>query len=320
MASISKSAISKRTIDISHLEREIKQDVASYRQYKAEDGMKKRAIHASKDYDEFRNFVSVSQLKPTSGRDVSNLFTGASGLLATGSRSKQIQRGHATIGGFDDIIQRRKDSSATTSSTPIARLDGNLQSLSIGELSTSKSKAESGTRAKKSSREVHDFLREWKQCCTTAKDTLSFLARIKDIDGSFQNQLVLQPAVTCTEYFSTDIDSDVVGNIVEALHLLCMKTDGDSLAIATANGSAGDWRDASGVPHLLSSRYNLLSFTHSWLKNLPSCGRFELSVSFLMPHQQQKLKEVCNFLKKSNGDEGKSANEKYLIQYDFLLK
>eukprot|EP00580_Thalassiosira_gravida_P017164 CAMPEP_0201658994 /NCGR_PEP_ID=MMETSP0494-20130426/1850_1 /ASSEMBLY_ACC=CAM_ASM_000839 /TAXON_ID=420259 /ORGANISM="Thalassiosira gravida, Strain GMp14c1" /LENGTH=48 /DNA_ID= /DNA_START= /DNA_END= /DNA_ORIENTATION= len=48
MASISKSAISKRTIDISHLEREIKQDVASYRQYKAEDGMKKRAIHASK--------------------------------------------------------------------------------------------------------------------------------------------------------------------------------------------------------------------------------------------------------------------------------
>ena len=32
---------------MSHLEREIQADVATYRQYKAEDGMKKRAIHTS---------------------------------------------------------------------------------------------------------------------------------------------------------------------------------------------------------------------------------------------------------------------------------
>lgn len=48
MSSKSKSAINGRSIDISRLEREIQADVATYRQYKAEDGMKKRAIHTSK--------------------------------------------------------------------------------------------------------------------------------------------------------------------------------------------------------------------------------------------------------------------------------
>lgn len=42
-----KSAIGDGGIDIGQLEREIKRDVATYRQFKAEDGMKKRAIHTS---------------------------------------------------------------------------------------------------------------------------------------------------------------------------------------------------------------------------------------------------------------------------------
>jgi len=48
MPTRSKSVINGTTVDISHLAREIQADVAKYRQYKAEDGMKKRAIHASK--------------------------------------------------------------------------------------------------------------------------------------------------------------------------------------------------------------------------------------------------------------------------------
>jgi hypothetical protein len=48
MPTRSKSVINGTTVDISHLAREIQADVAKYRQYKAEDGMKKRAIHACK--------------------------------------------------------------------------------------------------------------------------------------------------------------------------------------------------------------------------------------------------------------------------------
>jgi hypothetical protein len=48
MPARSKSAINGTTVDISKLAREIQADVAKYRQHKAEDGMKKRAIHSSK--------------------------------------------------------------------------------------------------------------------------------------------------------------------------------------------------------------------------------------------------------------------------------
>ena len=42
-----KSAINGGVVDINHLEQEIQADLASYRQHKAQDGMKKRAIHTS---------------------------------------------------------------------------------------------------------------------------------------------------------------------------------------------------------------------------------------------------------------------------------
>ena len=51
MTTKSKSALNGRTLNIGNLEREIEADVAKYQQYKAEDGMKKRAIHTSKSND-----------------------------------------------------------------------------------------------------------------------------------------------------------------------------------------------------------------------------------------------------------------------------
>ena len=50
MAAINKSAINPdgKTINIGHLEREVKEDVAIYHKCKAEDNMKKRAVHTSK--------------------------------------------------------------------------------------------------------------------------------------------------------------------------------------------------------------------------------------------------------------------------------
>eukprot|EP00581_Thalassiosira_minuscula_P006580 CAMPEP_0183743496 /NCGR_PEP_ID=MMETSP0737-20130205/65248_1 /TAXON_ID=385413 /ORGANISM="Thalassiosira miniscula, Strain CCMP1093" /LENGTH=296 /DNA_ID=CAMNT_0025979115 /DNA_START=316 /DNA_END=1206 /DNA_ORIENTATION=- len=287
---------------LSHLEREIKNDVAAYRQNKAEDGMKKRAIHASSDYNEFRNFVSVSQLKPTSGRDVSSLFGGASGSLPTGSFGSRKNQGGKTaaIGGFDDLIRRRKEDvpKNSSTSTSVAKLDGSIHSLVSGDGLANKLKSKSNSV--KSSREAHDFLREWKQCCTSAEATLSFLARLKNADGtSFQNQLLLQPDVICDKYFSADIDSDILGGIVEALHLLSnRKNNIESLSLETSR----------------------LAFIRGWIKALPTCGRFELSISFLMQNQRLKLKEICNFLEDSKEEHDKVSDKEYLVQYASLLK
>ena len=53
MSTKGKSAINGRTLDITHLVREIQADVATYQQYKAEDVMKKRAIHTSKSNEKY---------------------------------------------------------------------------------------------------------------------------------------------------------------------------------------------------------------------------------------------------------------------------
>jgi len=186
----------------------------------------------------------------------------------------------------------------SSTSTSVAKLDGSIHSLVSGDGLANKLKSKSNSV--KSSREAHDFLREWKQCCTSAEATLSFLARLKNADGtSFQNQLLLQPDVICDKYFSADIDSDILGGIVEALHLLSnRKNNIESLSLETSR----------------------LAFIRGWIKALPTCGRFELSISFLMQNQRLKLKEICNFLEDSKEEHDKVSDKEYLVQYASLLK
>ncbi len=219
-----------------------------------------------KDYSEFRNFVSVSQLRPTPGLDVSRLFNGACGSNATSVRSKDIQEDQASIGGFDDIIKKRKE------------MLNPLKSVTKFETIPRLSCCENGvSNVVKSSRSAHDFLGEWRVHCTDAKATLSFLSRM---DPNVDIPFVVDPEVTCKDYFSTEIDSDVMGDIVDALHLL----------VTTS---------ALGSSELLMTEANVSTFVHSWLKAFSSCGRFELSVSFLSRDQLSRLKEVCVFLRNS---------------------
>lgn len=301
-----KSVIKGTTVDVSHLAREIQADVAKYQQYKAEDEMKKRAIHASKDYSEFRNFVSVSQLKSMSGSDISGLFNGATASFtreASGASGK-IRGGMAAVGGIDDIVRRRND--AFTLSKSVAIVDKHLKLLSLGNTPPDSAKERASlVRTAKSSRSVDEFMREWKRQCTSEKASLSFLTRI-DSD----RQLILEPDVICKEYFSTDIDSDIVGDVIAALHLLIDMKEAVEPYSANANASGSgssdheneSFHEATGRNEIPFSDIEIIQFTRSWLKALSSAGRFELSISFLMPAQRLKLNAVCNFLQMTNRD------------------
>ena len=217
------------SVDISRLEREIKQDLSLYRKHAAEDGMKKKAIHTSADYDEFKNFVSAAELKPTTSRDVSSLFTGGLGSISrsnnAGCRDVDRQAGGGIIGGYGESIQRRKDLTADLNKPSC------IVSMKASSHTGTRSTADDFKRpagktdilAKKSSREVHDFVREWEKQCKSPEATVAFLTRIRNSDTSdsgMQKRLVLSPKHTCNEYFSTGIDSEILGNIVEGLHLL----------------------------------------------------------------------------------------------------
>ena len=165
----------------------------------------------------------MSQLKSTSSREVSNLFNGASGSIESSNKSNNaIAKGNASIGGFDDIVQRRKDNGS------VAKLDDNLQSLLLGKKKT----IINSTKDKRSANTSKDiFLKEWKRHCTSAHDTLIFLSRqrrdntVFDDTNDNNNQFILQPNEICKEYFSIDIDSEIIGDVVEALYLLVTMTN-----------------------------------------------------------------------------------------------
>ncbi len=284
------SAINKDgSLNISMLERQVREDMAIYSKSRAEDEMKKRALHASKDYTEFQDFVSVSQLKPISGNDVSSLFNGSSGSQSTFRNRTvhgvaEIQNG---IGCLDGYIDEKKKSATGKSKKNVEMT----------------AKTKNAGSSVKSSRDTYNFLAEWRRkCSSSANDTLEFLAQlgVKEV-----------PEVTCRQYFSTDIDSDVLGDIVGALHL--------SMRMAMDKSKSNDfivaWPLGSSIT--LSQEQISTTFISSWLKAMTGCGRFELAVSFLTAKQELQLKEVVEFVKNSAAEK---AGGDYLCRYNDLFK
>jgi hypothetical protein len=263
-----------------------------------------RSNRKGKDYDEFRNFVSVSQLKPMSGSDISGLFNGSTASIARGlSNAGGMNRGgQSSIGGLEDIVQMRKGASNPFMSE--ANVDKRLESLSLGFAPLNNVKGGTvASNSKKSSRSFDDFLKEWKRCCPTANATLSFLTRI-DSSRPLENQFLIRPNVMCEEYFSADIDSDILGDIVEALHILIDVYEAVEIpsAIASKSGEYDSCNEANGMAELLSSEVNVLHFIHNWLNALSSCGRFKLGISFLMPDQRIKLKALTRWVETRAAD------------------
>ena len=149
------------------LERQVREDMAIHSKSRAEDEMKKKALHSSKDYDEFNNFVSVSQLEPVSNRDVSSLFNGSSGGAQTTTtfRNRTVHGASKEIGCLDGYIDERKEIQMDAQIMTTKRLENKGSSSSTI----------------KSSRNAHNFLAHWKQqCSSSASDALSFLVQLKD--------------------------------------------------------------------------------------------------------------------------------------------
>lgn len=287
------SAINKDgSLNIALIERQVKEDIAIYSKSRAEDVMKKRALHSSKDYDEFKNFVSVSQLKPASGRDVSGLFNGGSGSFPT-FRNRTVHGASSgvqtSIGCLDGCIDKKKDK-------VVIICDDEMTTKCHEE-----GKAATRISTVKSSRDAYNFLARWKrQCSSSASNALPFLAQMEEL-----------PEEICRQYFSTDIDSDVVGDIVGALHLLMR------IAVNDKNGHHDDLVTELRLTELLDEP-NTTKYISTWLNAMTGCGRFDLALSFLTTEHEQQLKEIVAFVKDSVYTD--DADEVYLCRYNVVFK
>lgn len=271
---------------MSILEQQVREDMAIYSKSRAEDEMKKRALHACKDYTEFQNLVSVSQLKPISSDDVSSLFNGSSGLSPT-FRNRTVHGAadsQSGIGCLDGYIDEKKK--GANGENKKKTVDVEMTAKIIGS-------------STKSSRDTYNFLAQWRRkCSSSARDTLLFLAQMKE-----------EPEKTCRQYFSTDVDSDVVGDIVGALHLF--------MCIAVDKSKCNDDLVAESITDLLEVPKST-KFISSWLKAMTGCGRFDLAISFLTAKEELQLKEIVEFVKNSIYTE--DADDDYLCRYNDLFK
>lgn len=284
------------SLNVSLLEREVNEDIKIYAKSRAEDNMKKKAMHTSRDYDEFQSFLSVSQLQPISARDVSSLFNGG----VSGSSSSFRNRGvHGTAAAAAAIQSGRgKNDYKEKKKGKEGGIVDNSQKFQYGKLTR--------TSSKKSSREASNFLAHWRSKTSSSSQALSFLVQIGRDD----------PTVICKQYFSTDIDSDILGCIVNALHLL--------MCIVTNQTAENDHNDElENVTNGLMSA-NLLDinsateFMSRWLEALPGCGRFTLSLSFLTSEHEVRLKEVIKFIKDSVHNINDAGGKEYLSHYNVI--
>ena len=294
------------------MEREIREDLSLHCKHTAEDGMKKKAIHASADYDEFKNLVSAAQLKPTTSRDVSSLFTGTFNTKKNASHDMS-QNGQCVIGGYGDSIKRRNDAafhSMKSFSTNAQSYDKTIAKVSLrGHSHSNKSTSTSNTSPNKSSRGAYDFIREWKQQCKSPQQTISFLTQTKPPNGtsdSSSERVFIFPAdYICKEYFSTDLDSEILGDIVDGLHLLSLNDQ--------------DQTSLDSIDNIKSTGSNVFKFVNEWLESLIGCGRFRLNVSFLRPEQTENFRDILGRIKEMNT--GPDVNTVvYMEQYDKMLR
>jgi len=276
-------------------------------------------LFLGKDYDEFRNFVSVSQLKPTSGRELSTLFRGVAGLKdgasSTNAKILTYQNNQVSTGGFDELIRRRKNVATLSNLEISSEIDygsrkdtRNIHAILPGGFPSKGPSQGKHKRTTKNSRGDHDFLREWREQCKDSESSLLFLTRANVQEGKSVNQLLMIPGETCDDFFSTDMESTILGGVVDGLHLFMLISmyPGKELRHQKSRNSLfGNYVESrtSCLNYLLSTHSNIVTFIRDWLIALTKCGRFDLNMNFLARDRQDKLVDLCNFVRDSFSDE-----------------
>lgn len=234
-------------VNVSLIQREIAQDLSADARYHAEDCMKKRAIHMSKDYDEFKSFVSCSQLKPVPSHEMGQLFV---------ARRTENQQHHRARSG-------RVNPSCTRTAPSV-----------ISSMVSSPFTTDGSSRVGETSREiptnVAQLEREWKRYCGSPADTLSYitmpvsaiLCPSSVLDSGFTERLRISPEQISQSLCRVEMDATVFGDILEALDCL-LSAEFDNI------------------------RDEARSFTHRWMLALPHSGRFRINVAFLSKKQRK---------------------------------
>ena len=171
-------------------------------------------------------------------------------------------------------------------------------------------------------RNAMEFEREWKLYCHSTRHLLNYLTMSRDvvdilaaaattslgessaisdststIPPSIPNQLRIEPEQFSRSICKVEINSNIMGSIIQALEYLLLNTkrsigstvtEGHSVATdAKTNDTGGD----------------VIIFAYRWLYAFTQCGRFGLNIEFLEEKQKQSISTILRILESQVDDE-----------------
>ncbi len=282
-------------INLSRIEREISNGMTEEDRFSAEDSMKKRAVHMSRDYDEFKNFVSASQLKPVQSSEMGELFVQRqlSNFYSTKPCSKRR--------GPNKVCKEKKKNFLRDFHDP----------SKFGAISITDSKRnQQSLKAKQSTvpRNASELEREWRKWCKSPSSTLEYLFLPFDFSGNVSTEdltseevkeshsvpidLRLSPesvARLCT----IEMDLYIMESVLEALHYyitVLLGTDHDS----TKESATRDIQNVEGIQTCVVT----WEFVYRWMMSFTKCGRFDLNVDFMEAKHKNLISSILGHLKK----------------------
>lgn len=218
------------------LEKELASTVAKEKERRDVDEMKKRAITTAKSYDEFKNMVACASLRPISSSDLTSKASVSSNRMIHGL-------GMVGKGGFVDD---------DTGYTGADRAAAAAAAAALASKRTSAGGAGAASSAAASLppiRNVGEFDREWRRRPRDAASRFAFLA-------------ALGPAKLAA-VFRTEIDSMLLGDILQSLRAAVEAAGAAATAAAASAAAAVDAGGAAGAEPsaAASSTSSTASFT-----------------------------------------------------------
>jgi hypothetical protein len=297
-------------INVSKLEREIANELANDSRFIAEDGMKKRAVHMSHDYNEFRNFVAASQLKPVQSSEMGQLFVQQQ---STRSSNCAVSKSRSRIG--PNKVCREKDNQIIHDFDLPSKFDR----MSIHKKKNGHGLKTLDTTKHSAPRNAMELEREWRKWCKTPVSTLKYLLlpsgslpakmSVEELTVEEEKHIPVVPTdlrlspETVARFCRVEMDSSMMEAVLEALHyymsLILCKDLGNS------KGSTDD------IIHSTSGSISIApwNFIYMWIMSITKCGRFDLNVDFFEAKHNNFISSTLKNLEKLvDGNESEGRN------------
>ena len=311
-------------INISLIEREIANELSNHSLSMAQDKMKKKAVHSSKDYSEFKDFVAASQLKPVSSSDMGQLFqqrqkmSGIGSVSGSGSQSgsggrrfNQVCSGEDLKSLYDfDFSLRSKKSSGSSLNTN-TNTNTNANTKQKGKITTTttmkkeKKKKQCSSLAPTNAMELE---REWRKLklCKSPSSTLRYLllpanANANANASTTETPMVLIPKKlrltpeSAAALCKIEMESSMMGDILQALdYFISVSTKPSTICTVPASGSGSASVKSTETEN--ETETEPWNFVYRWMKSLTKCGRFDLNVEFFEHHQKIIIASIFKYL------------------------